>query len=233
VPVSVATSAMDGAGRIGPLPRGRHGLPRELVLANQRERMAVAATEIIAREGYAALTVTDVIARAGVSRATFYKIFEDKTDAALAAQRRAFELLDRTLTSACASSTDWPEGVRRAIAAAIEFCRSSRDESRLLLACNYAHFEPRLAGREVALPSRLVKLLDEGAARHTGRPAPTPPSAELGVCTAISIFGTCIAEERTEALPGLYPDLVDALLAPYLEGAAGGGEQSKRIAPAA
>src|ERR671932_1794815 len=68
-----------------PLPRGPHNLTRDDVLASQRERMIDAVAATVARKGYVATTVGDVVARAGVSRKTFYEHFQDKEDCFLAA----------------------------------------------------------------------------------------------------------------------------------------------------
>ncbi|MDQ6748557.1 MAG: TetR/AcrR family transcriptional regulator [Candidatus Dormibacteraeota bacterium] len=77
------------------LPRGRHALPRDVVLVSQSERLLEAIVEVVAENGYAATRVSDIVARAGVSRGTFYQQFRDKEDCFLAAymdgSRRLFE----------------------------------------------------------------------------------------------------------------------------------------------
>jgi AcrR family transcriptional regulator len=45
---------------------------------DSRDRVLVAAKEVLSETGYAAMRVEDVIARAGISRATFYKHFDGK-----------------------------------------------------------------------------------------------------------------------------------------------------------
>ena len=67
------------------LPRRSHDLPATTVRASQRWRLLEAVTEAVARLGYAAASVADVIAIAGVSRKTFYENFDDKEDCFLAA----------------------------------------------------------------------------------------------------------------------------------------------------
>ena len=62
------------------LPRGVAGLPQEVVVLSQRARLVEATAHVVAEKGYAAATVADIIAHAGVSRATFYELFEDKED---------------------------------------------------------------------------------------------------------------------------------------------------------
>lgn len=72
-----------GTGRV--LPRGRHAAPRAVVRASQRERLLDAMADAVAHSGYAAVRVSDVIGRAGVSRKTFYEQFADREDCFLAA----------------------------------------------------------------------------------------------------------------------------------------------------
>jgi AcrR family transcriptional regulator len=79
------------------LPRGRHGLPREQVLASQRGRILAAVAEAVAEKGFARVTVADVISRAGVSRETFYEQFSDKEEAFLAALDAGADLLLQTI----------------------------------------------------------------------------------------------------------------------------------------
>jgi AcrR family transcriptional regulator len=75
------------------LPRGRHGLPREQVVAAQRERLMAAMTVLMADLGYEHVRVGDVASEAGVSRAAFYECFPDKESCAFAAYDRFIEVL--------------------------------------------------------------------------------------------------------------------------------------------
>jgi AcrR family transcriptional regulator len=88
------------------LPRGRHGLPREQVLASQRGRILEAIAAAVADKGYAQTTVADVIARAGVSRETFYEQFGGKEDAFLAALDAGADGLVWILASASEEADD-------------------------------------------------------------------------------------------------------------------------------
>ena len=74
------------------LRSGPNGLPRGQVSEIQRSRMLAAAVDAVEEVGYARMTVAQVIARARVSRKTFYDVFEDREDCFLAvfdAGRRA------------------------------------------------------------------------------------------------------------------------------------------------
>lgn len=74
-----------GDAPIEQLPRGRHRLTREEVMASQRGRMLAAMADAVAEKTFSRTTVTDVVKRAGVSRETFYEHFADKEACFLAA----------------------------------------------------------------------------------------------------------------------------------------------------
>jgi AcrR family transcriptional regulator len=84
------------------LPRGRHGLPREFIAQNQRERLLAALAECLEEKGYDRTTVSAVGKRAGVSKSDFYKQFESKDACFVAAYDGAVELIRARLLAACA-----------------------------------------------------------------------------------------------------------------------------------
>src|SRR3954451_22759007 len=88
------------AGAHRPLPRGPHGLERDVVLASQRGRMLGAMAEAVARKTYAGTTVADVVAGAGVSRKTFYEHFSDKEECFLSAFDAGVDMLLEAITRA-------------------------------------------------------------------------------------------------------------------------------------
>ena len=53
--------------------------------ATQRGRLLVAAALVVAEQGYAKASVSDIVAAAGVSRSTFYENFDGKDDCFIAA----------------------------------------------------------------------------------------------------------------------------------------------------
>lgn len=54
------------------------GVPREDVVANQKERLYAAMVAVVAEKGYQASTVADLVSVSGVSSRTFYDLFADK-----------------------------------------------------------------------------------------------------------------------------------------------------------
>src|ERR1700686_4880877 len=67
------------------LPTGAHGLSREEIERDQRERLQRAMIELIAQRGYPALRILDLTQLAHVSRPTFYSLYTDKEELLLSA----------------------------------------------------------------------------------------------------------------------------------------------------
>jgi AcrR family transcriptional regulator len=78
------------ASRAKRLPGGQHGIPRDVVKRNQRERLIAAMAEVCAERGYAAVAVADITRQASVSTASFYKQFADKQACLLASFEELF-----------------------------------------------------------------------------------------------------------------------------------------------
>lgn len=77
---AVGPLALEGPVRAAPLPGGLHGLSRAEVVASQRRRLFDAMVEVIGERGYAETSVGQVLARARVSRKTFYELFATKDE---------------------------------------------------------------------------------------------------------------------------------------------------------
>jgi AcrR family transcriptional regulator len=124
-----------GAGGIVPrsLPRGRHAAARDVVLASQRGRLLEAMAACVAEQGYAATTVAHVIARAGVSRKTFYEHFADKHACFLAAWEVGYELLLDQVVQAVAEAGSWREQLRAGSRAFLEVLAAEPDFARSFL----------------------------------------------------------------------------------------------------
>jgi AcrR family transcriptional regulator len=84
------------------LPRGPHALPRAAVLAEQRERLMAAVTELIAAGGFSRVKIGALAGRAKISRTAFYECFESKEACAYAAYERFMEVLLRSLAEGAA-----------------------------------------------------------------------------------------------------------------------------------
>ena len=151
------------------LPRGRHGLSREEVVESQRGRLLRAMAEAVADKGYASTAVADVIARAGVSRETFYEQFSSKEDCFHATFDAAGEILWGRIAGTQAGDgtpEDRLAALLRAYLAALE---AEPSYARTFLVEVYAA-GPEALRRRMAIQERftdaLVDLFDAHAAHE-------------------------------------------------------------------
>jgi AcrR family transcriptional regulator len=196
-------------------PRGRHRLPPEVVARSQRERLLEAAVRVVAEKGYGAMTIGDLTKEAGVSRTTFYELYEDKEACFLAAYDNAVETLVRRVMKAYESKQGWPDRAAAGLAALLETLAQEPDLARLSLV-DIGHAGPAAQRRYRAAIQRLIPLFDEGrdfAASGRSLPANTSRMAIGGVTGLISDE---LVAGRAEHLPGLLSDLLFATLVPYI-----------------
>jgi TetR/AcrR family transcriptional regulator len=95
-----------------PLDEGPARLSTGDVAAAQRRRMLAAMVTAVAEKGYSGVAVADVVARARVSRASFYAQFADKHDCFLAAFHTCVDNLNTTLRAGVAPDLPARERVR-------------------------------------------------------------------------------------------------------------------------
>ncbi len=88
------------------LPRGRHAAPRDVVARSQLERLHTAMAAVVARKGYAATSVADVLAEAGVSRKSFYEHFANKEACFLHAYDHGVDQVLTVIEAAIAAQSD-------------------------------------------------------------------------------------------------------------------------------
>jgi AcrR family transcriptional regulator/DNA-binding MarR family transcriptional regulator len=81
----------------------------------QRERVLVAAIEVVEAEGYARLSVAKITERSAISRRTFYALFEDREDCFLAAFEQILAEACELVARAYFSQLDWRSGMRAGV----------------------------------------------------------------------------------------------------------------------
>lgn len=107
---------------VAKLARGRHPLTQQAVADSQRGRLLAAVASVVARKGYGASTVAEVIALAGVSRRTFYEFFPNFEDCYLAAYEHGMRQLMAAIREAVTRlpREDWRARTRAALAAYLD-----------------------------------------------------------------------------------------------------------------
>lgn len=205
------------------LPRGRHGLPREFVAQNQRERLLAALAECLEEKGYERTTVASIGKRAGVSKSDFYKHFESKDACFVAAYDDAVERIRGTVKEACAERKDWGSGVLDALDALLQMFEAEPAQAQLVLV------EGLRAGRgvydryQVAIQS-FVPYLRDGAPAPTGGERPPEATDEAVVGGIASLLARRVLAGEAKKMRGLLSDIAEFALTPYL-----GTAEARRI----
>jgi AcrR family transcriptional regulator len=205
------------------LPRGRHGLSREFVAQNQRERLLVATAEALAELGYEKTTVSSIGAHARVSKSDFYRHFDSKDDCFIGAYDDAVEQLREEVVSSCVGRTDWAEGVCEALVAVLAWFAREPAKANLLLV------EGLRAGRDVyerhqAALQSFVPYLRRGAPEDVIVPRPPEAADEAVVGGVAALIGRRVVAGDTEQLERFFPEVAQFALAPYL-----GAAEARRI----
>jgi AcrR family transcriptional regulator len=187
------------------LPRGSHGLDRDVVEASQRTRLLEAVGRAVAERGYAAATIDDVVSRAGVSKQTFYDHFADKQDCFLAAYEAASEELLERVGEAHASSDDWLELTRAGVRAYLRWLAGDPALARVFL-IEVAAAGPVALERREALRDRYAELMR--ARLEPDAPSPPPEIFHAVVAAVDDVVVRHIREHGAEELPALEPVLL-------------------------
>lgn len=127
-----------------PLPRGRHNLERDVVLASQRGRLISAFVALAADRGYDNVTIIDIVSRAGTSKRTFYEHFKDKNDCLIQSFETARMMLISAIVEEAGEESDPVERIRVGMRAYIDALTELPDFARLFLN------ESMAAGAELA-----------------------------------------------------------------------------------
>lgn len=225
-PVDQSVESPEFPPELARLPPGRHGLPREFVAHNQRERLIAGLAEAVAENGYAGTTIAHITRHAAVSRRTFYEHFSSKDECFVAAYDSVMTELNKRVGEAFEQEEEWPLAIRAGIAAMLELLSSEPNLARLSMV------EALVAGPVVVerYDSAIQSLVPYFQAGREGRPPEvlaglSPTTEEALVGGMVSLISRRIFADRGEELEALLPDLVEFTLTPYL-----GSAEAARIA---
>lgn len=217
-------SAEDYPPELARLPPGRHGLPREFVVHNQRERLIAGLAEAIAENGYSGTTIAHITRHAAVSRRTFYEHFSSKDECFVAAYDTVMAQLRERVSAAFEGADDWPHAVKAGIGAMLEFLAAEPHLARLCMV-EALVAGPVVVERYDAAIQSFVPYFQSG---REGRPPEvlarlSPTTEEALVGGMVSLISRRIIAGKAEELEELLPDLVEFTLTPYV----GSAEASK------
>lgn len=217
------------------LRSGPSGLPRGQVSEIQRSRMLTAAAEAVEEVGYARLTVAQVIARARVSRKTFYDLFEDREDCFLAVFDQAVEQISALVGEAYAREPGWRDGMRAGVLATLQFMD---DEPGLARICVVEALGagPRVLKRRTEVLVELKEVVDEGRSSAGARVArateEAPEVTAEGVIGAVfAVLHSRLLAHSRESFTALLGPLMSMIVLPYLGARAASSELTRKPPP--
>jgi len=202
------------------------------VTESQRNRIHRAMIEVVSERGYPETRVVDVISVAGVSRKTFYELFESKEDCFLAAYDVLLEGLLGKATEAfeAAPGSPWAERIAAVLEALLEHLSRHPDEGRFAIVEVLAAGPKGLARRDAAL-RQFAGFLELGRSET---------SVELPGITSLAVAGGInellyseILHGAAIRLPSRLADLTFWVTLPFLgpEGANAERERVRRMRP--
>ena len=210
---------------------GSVGRARQTPMADlQRARILAAMAEVCSERGAANVTVAHVVARSGVSRRTFYELFEDREDCFLAALEQALAGVSDRVLPAYAGQDRWIERIRAGLLAGLEYLEEEPYMGRLLVVETLGAGGKALRRRQEVLTA-LIDVVDEGRLA-------TKAYAELPRLTAEGVVGGVLSvlHARLLEMPGpplrqLAGQLMSMIVLPYLGATSARRELSRPLAP--
>jgi AcrR family transcriptional regulator len=182
-----------------------------------RERIIRSMVGSVGVRGYRETMVSEVIESAGVTQATFDRFFDGKEDCVLAAYDWVVErILERVAESyELGSLASWSEGVRYGLQALLEAMAEYPAIARMALV-EVPPISPEAHARYRAALERLASLL-RGGREYLGEDDDPPPQVELmALGGAEVILVDEVSAGRADQLPARLPELLFAILVPYL-----------------
>jgi AcrR family transcriptional regulator len=205
------------------LPRGRHGLSREFVAQNQRERLLSSIAECLEELGYEKTTVSAISRHARVSKSDFYRHFDSKDACFVAAYEDAVEQLRAEALAACGAQGEWGERVCAALAAVLDWLAREPARASLLLV-EGLRAGPDIYDRFQAAVQGFVPMLAEDAPAPASSGQAPEAIDEAVVGGVVSLLGRRVLADDAGSLERFFPDIAEFVLSPYV-----GSEKARRI----
>jgi AcrR family transcriptional regulator len=168
-----------------------------------RGRLAKAAMELYAEQGFEQTTVAEIAARAGLTERTFFRHFTDKREVLFYGTEMLRGLLTRAVTDSPPAATTL-DAVGAAFEAACALLQENPQRVRLRDSIVSANAE--LRERELIKLAALAAAV-AAALRDRGIPDPAASlAAETGVAVFKIAFARWVSEPGQPDLPGIFRD---------------------------
>lgn len=194
---------------------------------SRRDLILAAMIRVVGSKGYKETSVADVIEETPTSRTTFYKYFEDKHDCFLAAYEMLVEQVFAEVVANCDGSQPWLERVETGLSTIVKLFALDPTLART------AVVEVAAAGADARqlhwnAVSRFTAYLEDGRELSGGHELPENISLMSAGAVSGLIFDELLAG-RAAQLQAMLPDLLFAMLVPYI-GPRAAAEEMRRVA---
>jgi len=195
----------------------------------QRARMLTAMLQEIDERGAANVSVGHVVGRSGVSRRTFYEIFDDREDCFLAAFDDALKRVAGAVVPAYEQSGAWRVRMRSALVALLGCLEHDHATGRLLIVESLAAGPGALERRRDVL-AQIVPIVEQGSLEEAAPGDPPALTAEGIVGGVLSVLHARLTDKDETSLLDLTGPLMGMIVLPYL-GPTAARKEIQRPAP--
>lgn len=172
----------------------------------QRARILAAMSHVVAEHGVGAVTVSRVVARAGVSRRTFYALFDGCDACFLGVFEDALARASTVASNAAAGAPpSWREQIRAGLIGLLRFF-DEEPGSASVLVIDALGAGPGVLERRARVLAQLAAIVDRGCTRN-GRggtstvSSPPPLTAEGVVGAVLAVIHARMLERRASTPP--------------------------------
>jgi len=176
--------------------------------------MLDAVVEVVASNGYGALTIEQVVVASGVSRRTFYDHFANKEDVFLAAYDQIVDRLLEVVDVAYNEGETWLEQLQRGLFTFLTFLGREPAVAHVCVVDILAAGPTALARRTESMARFRGFFVPDPAVRSVEVIPPLAADAAIG--GAYEVVYSQILAGNAARLPELFPDLLHGLLVPFV-----------------
>lgn len=194
------------------------------IAVSHRERLLMAAAAALAGRRDCRISIDEIVAKAGATRAIFDANFESERACVLAVQDRAITRFAGVVIDACAARPTWPKKVVASLDAGLGFAASSPGEARLLL-LDCVAVDPALIPGALQTHDFLADLLRSGRddCEVVERMPDLTERGLIGAATSL-VSTRLLAAASSPGFEEMRAPLAQIFLAPYV-----GAEEALRL----
>lgn len=197
------------------LPPGRPRLSKEDIEANHRARILLAAARVSAEKGYAATTIGEITALAGVDGRVFHRLFHNKQEMLEGLFELSFQHVMTVTAGAFFAAGDWPNRVWESGRTFAQCLEQNRALAHVAFIESYAG-GPATVERSEGFLRAFTLFLREGTEQHPRLEPPSRVTLDAIAAANFEIVYRQLRASRTPELAGLLPHVTNLTLAPFL-----------------